>query len=99
MVENVFEKPPEVSGVSAEAGRCGESTCALRVSWDAPPANTAPLVTASAANGGVAFLDAGGARALIPLTGAAQARGGGTLTGRWFRIYPNPNHQQSEIKL
>ena len=163
MVENVFEKPPEVSGVSAEAGRCGESTCALRVSWDAPPAspplteqfvqhrredkpngwartdvpsaatgvlltglqpgrryvvrvrarnrvgrsewsaaaaaNTAPLVTASAANGGVAFLDAGGARALIRLTGAAQARGGGTLTGRWFRIYPNPNHQQSEIKL
>ena len=162
-VENVFEKPPKISGVSAEAGECGESTCSLRVSWGAPAAspplteqfvqhrredkpngwerkavpasatealltglqpgrrhhvrvrvrnrvgrsewsdaaaaNTAPLVTVSADGGGVASIGEGNAKARIGLTGSAQARGGGTLTGRWFRVYPNPNHQQAEITL
>ena len=163
MVANVFEKPPKVAGVSAEAAQCGDSSCALRVSWEAPAAspplteqfvqhrredkpngwarmdvpasatealvtgaqpgrrhlvrvrvrnkagrsewseaamaNTAPLVTASAENGGVASLGEGGGRTLVRLAGSATARGGGTLSGRWFRVYPKPNHQQDEIVL
>ena len=66
---------------------------------DAAAANTAPLVTVSADDGGVGSINEGNAKARIRLTGSAKAKGGGTLTGSWFRIYPSPNHQQSEIKL
>ena len=66
---------------------------------DAAAANTAPLVTVSADDAGVASIGEGNAKARIRLTGSAKAKGGGTLTGRWHRVYPNPNSMQDEIVM
>ena len=49
-------------------------------------ANTRPSVTLSAADGGAASIGEGNAQVGVALTGSAKAKGGGTLTGQWFRV-------------
>ena len=49
-------------------------------------ANTKPTVTLSAADGGAASIGEGNAQVGVALTGSAKAKGGGTLTGQWFRV-------------
>ena len=49
-------------------------------------ANTKPTVTLSAADGGAASIGEGNVQVGVALTGSAKAKGGGTLTGQWFRV-------------